>query len=280
VQVLLDVVNAQHGTSFTVCGYLAGGTRGAWQIAEPGGRRAVLKRGWGQHLDRITPIADALQARGYPIPHIVLGGTTPNGESYHVQEFISGEPIARLTPNLLRQLLRLVELQADLRPQTDQDWSTYVEHVVFRGESGWTPALRGHSTATAELLAAIERATRPFVRTRLPIDDAVHGDLGAYNVLARDGQITAVIDYAAIGRGTRAIDLAILLGQEYDELDDRMRAELSTRVHRIAAPAGAAICIAYQIVNLVAYAIQAHPPSSLPRYVARGWRMLHDLQQL
>jgi aminoglycoside phosphotransferase (APT) family kinase protein len=140
--------------------------------------------------------------------------------------------------------------------------------------------VRAHSAATAALLDAIACAARPFRRTRLSVADAVHGDLGASNVLAQDGHVTAVIDYAAIGRGTRAVDLAILLGQEYEEFDDQMRATLYAHLLRAAGAAGATVCVAYQIVNLVAYAIQHHPRPSLPRYVARGWRLLHDLQQL
>ena len=146
---LLRFVNARHGTAFELRGYLEGGTRGAWEVAAPGGRRAVLKRGWGEHLGRIRPVVDALRARGYPTPRLLLGGRAPDGGSYHVQEWAPGAPVARLTPALLRQIVDLIELQADLRPDTDPDWSAYARAVVFEGESGWATALRPRSGATA-----------------------------------------------------------------------------------------------------------------------------------
>ena len=222
----------------------------------------------------------ALRARGYPTPRFLLGGRAPDGGSYHVQEWAPGAPVARLTPALLRQIVDLVELQADLRPDTDQDWSAYVRAVVFAGESGWAAALRAHSGATAALLDAVERATRPLRATRLPNADAVHGDLGAYNVLAAGGRVTAVVDLAAVGRGTRAVDLAILLGQGYADLDAGQRDALCARMRAAAGPQGAAVCVAYQILNLVAYAIAEHPPGELPAYVDRGWRLLDDLRRL
>jgi len=277
---LLRFVNAQHGTSFELRGYLEGGTRGAWEIAEPNGRRAVLKRGWGEHLGRIRPLLEQLRARGYPAPDIFLGGRTPDGGSYYVQSLVPGSPIDRLTPGLLRQIMALIELQADLHPDTDQDQSNYVRNVVFHGESGWPEALRAHSHATAELLTAIERTTHPFASTQLPVIDAVHGDLGASNVLAHNGQVTAVIDIAQVGRGTRIIDLAILLGQEYEDLDGDLRDDVYARMMDISGRGTTTICVAYQIINLVAYAIAKHPPESLPRYVDRGHHMLHDLKRL
>jgi aminoglycoside phosphotransferase (APT) family kinase protein len=277
---LLRFVNARHGTAFALRGYLEGGTRGAWEVVAPGGRRVVLKRGWGEHLGRIRPVVEALRARGYPTPRFLLGGRAPDGGSYHVQEWMPGAPVERLTPELLRQIVELIELQADLRPDTDQDWSAYVRAVVFEGEAGWAATLRAHSGATAALLDGVERATRPLRATRLPVADAVHGDLGAYNVLAAGGRVTAVVDLASVGRGTRAVDLAILLGQGYADLDAGQRDALYARMRAAAGPPGAAVCAAYQIINLVAYAIAEHDPASVPDVVDRGRRMLADLRRL
>jgi aminoglycoside phosphotransferase (APT) family kinase protein len=45
----------------------------------------------------------------------------------------------------------------------------------------------------------------------LPTSDLVHGDLNLGNVLARGGAITGVVDWDAIGLGSRAVDLTGLL---------------------------------------------------------------------
>jgi hypothetical protein len=231
-------------------------------------------------LGRIRPIVEALRARGYPTPRFLLGGRAPGSGSYHVQEWMPGAPVERLTPGLLRQITDLIELQAGLWPDTDQDWSAYARAVVFAGESGWTAAMRAHSRATAALLGAVERATRPLVGAPLPVADAVHGDLGAYNVLAARGRVTAVVDLASVGRGTRALDLAVLLGQGYAELGEGQRDGLYARMRAAAGPRGAAVCVAYQILNLVAYAVAEHPPQDVPKHVERGRRMLGDLRRL
>ena len=59
-----------------------------------------------------------------------------------------------------------------------------------------------------------------------------------------------------------------------------MRAAVYERLLQAAGPSGTTICVVYQIVNLVAYAIQSLPPPSLAGYVARGWRLLDDLKQV
>ncbi|HEX5505577.1 MAG TPA: aminoglycoside phosphotransferase family protein [Thermomicrobiales bacterium] len=278
---LLRFINAAHGTSFSVVGKCAGGTRGAYEIADPTGRRAVLKSdprpSWIAQLRRVVPITEHLRAIGYPTPRIHFVGVAPDGMPYYVQDFALGAPMAALTPDNLDLLLALNDRQANQHVATEQNWSAYVWRVVFAGESGWAATLRGHAPATADLLAAVEALTRRYRDTRLPTADVVHGDFSPDNVLVLDGRVTAVIDFAAAGRGTRAIDLARLLVWSYDDLDASSRQRLHARIRDIAGVAGLTICLAEQILDLIAYTIDHHAPADVAQAVRLGRRLLDEL---
>lgn len=279
---LLHFINARHGASFSVVGKCAGGIWGAYEIADRTGRRAVVKSGprpsWIAQLRRVVPITEQMRAVGYPTPRIHFVGVAPDGMPYYVQDFALGLPMAALTPDNLDLLLALNDRQANQHIATEQNWSAYVWRVVFAGESGWAAALRGHSPATADLLAAVEALTRRYRGTRLPTADVVHGDFLPDNVLVLDGRVTAVIDFAAAGRGTRAIDLARLLVWSYDDLEAALRGRLIARIRDIAGVAGLAICLADQIIGLVAFMIDHRAPADVERAIQQGWRLLDDLK--
>lgn len=278
---LLRFVNAAHDTAFSVVGKCAGGIWGAYEIADPTGQRAVLKSGprpsWIKQLRRVVPITEHMRAVGYPTPRVHFVGVAPDGMPYYVQDFAPGVPMAALTPDNLDLLLALNDQQADQHIATEQNWSSYVWRVVFAGESGWAAALRGHSPATAELLVAVEALTRRYRDARLPTADVVHGDFSPDNVLVLDGRVTAVIDFAAAGRGTRAIDLARLLVWSYDDLDVSSRKRLHARIRDVAGVAGHTICLADQILGLVAYMIDHRAPADIEQAVRLGWRLLDQL---
>jgi aminoglycoside phosphotransferase (APT) family kinase protein len=278
---LLDFINAQHETAFALVGKCAGGTRGAYEIAEPTGRRAVLKFGpeldWGRLSRRAVPIIERMRAVGYPTPGILCGGAAPGGAFYYVQESAPGTPLDVLTPANLELLLALNDQQSNHNIATDQDWSAYAQRVVFEGESGWADDVRAHSVETEALLGALEVATRPHADVALSSTDVVHGDFLPANVLVRDGRVTAVIDFAYAGRGTRALDLARLLVWCYDDLDVSSRDRLYARIGAIAGTEGRSICVAEQLIELVAFMIGYHDRESVDHAVRVGWWILADL---
>lgn len=278
---LLRFINAEHGMAFSVVGKCAGGVRGAYEIADPTGQRAVLKSGprpsWIKQLRRVVPITEQVRAVGYPTPRVHFVGVAPDGMPYHVQDFAPGAPMAALTSGNLDLLLALNDRQANQRVATEQNWSAYVWRVVFAGESGWAATLRGHSPATADLLAAVEALTRRYRDTRLPTADVVHGDFSPDNVLVLDGRVTAVIDFAAAGCGTRAIDLARLLVWSYDDLDAPLRNRLYARIRDIAGVAGLTICLAEQLLDVLAYMIDHRATADVAQAVRLGWRILDEL---
>jgi aminoglycoside phosphotransferase (APT) family kinase protein len=240
VAALLRHVNQQHGRAFSLVAKCDGGTRGAYEVAE-GKARAILKfgrgQGWLTRIRRAESIAGPLRASGYPSPRNLVLGIAPDDSWYQVQELVPGAPMsAPLSPADLELLLALNDLQADRRASTEEpypDWSRYILDVVFAGASGWTDALRSHSGETRALLAALQSAAAPHAATPLPSTDVVHGDFLPENVLVCDGHVSAVIDTAAMGYGTRVHDLARVLVWWYDDMVMPLRRRLADRLTEI-----------------------------------------------
>jgi aminoglycoside phosphotransferase len=195
---VVAVINQRHNWNWKLDRRCSGGLQGgAWQLSEPGGGKAILK--WSTRPRFFTERRSAAMAKilaaGYPTPAwLAVGRTADSG--YLLEEFIPGEPI-EFTASAARQLVDVIELQAGLAPDLDQNWSTYV----------------AADTDAAEYVSALDAdLVRKFQRLRtdveMPGSDMVHGDFNSCNVLAENGRITGVIDIEAFGRGTRAIDYA------------------------------------------------------------------------
>jgi aminoglycoside phosphotransferase (APT) family kinase protein len=280
---LLAYINAHHATAFELAGKLPGGHQdGAYVLADPQGRRAVLKQ---LFAPRALPIMRRLHALGYPTPDVLYDGIAGDGTTYLVQEFVGGTPIATLTDAFLDQILALNELQANLNPRPRanalESWSGYVYEVVFARASVWARALGDHSAATSALLQALQQATSRYATTVLPNTDAVHGDLHNGNILAEHGQITGVIDMVYAGYGTRAIDLVTLLhtidSDEYaPAVRDRLRAYVIERFGMDVY----AICMAYRAIVTVEWAIRHRRPDMIDYFVRAGWLVCEDLKGL
>jgi aminoglycoside phosphotransferase (APT) family kinase protein len=280
---LLTYINARHATSFELAGKLPGGHQdGAYALAEPSGRRAVLKQ---LFAPRALPIMRRLRAIGYSTPDVLYAGTADDGTTYLVQEFVPGAPIDMLTDAYLDQIIALNDLQANLNPHPEanglESWSGYVYEAVFARTSVWVTALCNHSQATASLFTALRLATNQYAATVLPNTDVVHGDLHSGNILVEHGQITGVIDMAYAGYGTRAIDLATMLhtmdSNDYAPVvHNRLRALVIERF----GPDVYAICMAYRVIVTVAWAIRQGLPDWLDLFVRAGWAICDDLTGL
>ena len=151
----------------------------------------------------------ALASRGYPAPKMLWHGLLDDRWSVVVLERLPGEPLRTLDDSALEALLALVELQRGL----DVDpggWNSaeWIERVLFDRWEGWWEAAEVAAPETSRRLHAFVEPARGY---RLPAGDLVHGDLNLSNVLAEGGTITGVVDWDAIGYGSRAADLAGLL---------------------------------------------------------------------
>jgi aminoglycoside phosphotransferase (APT) family kinase protein len=152
-----------------------------------------------------------LGARGYPVPTIVWHGMLDN--DWHVAAWrrLPGRSLTSLTPPMLEELLRLVELQADAGiPAGDRDFTGYVGNVLFDGwDEVWPDAARAGAGA-AELCERLRRWLEPVWGLRLPPADFANNDLNLSNVLADGERITGVVDWDEFALGSRALDLVVL----------------------------------------------------------------------
>lgn len=255
---LLDSINARHGTHLRLVGRLPGGTRGAWEVAGPDGRRAVLKRGqgaaWLDRARRAAVVSEQMRVVGYPTARYLVVGETPDGTAYQIHEFLPGTAPSQLTEGTLETILTLVELQAGRCATPERSWSAWARGIVFADGEGWAGMLRAHSDETGELMRALDAAAARHRDAPLGEGDVVHGDFSAEHVLMVDGRVTGVVDFDQVGCGTRALDLAVLLGRHHEELGPRLRDRPHGRIVGIAGPVGAAVCLAYQVVDGVAWA--------------------------
>lgn len=211
---VITSINERHATGWSPVGRLPGGHRqGAHELRGPRGERAVLK--WHPRDPSAAQLAAAarsveeLRARGWPTSRWLAHGALPKGAVYIVEEFVEGVVPTRLTHDGLEQLLHANRLQAEVRPETPQDWSTYIHAVVFDGAADLVARMRARSV-TAELLSRLEHVTADLRSLRLPTTDLVHGDFVLRNMLIAHGSLR-IVDTAHVGKGTRAYDLAALL---------------------------------------------------------------------
>ena len=211
---MVPLLNQRHGTTWSLVGRLPGGyLQGAYEIRGSGGERGVLK--WhptdleASQLVAAARSVEGLHAGGWPTARWLAHGVMPEGGAYIVEEFVDGVVPTRLGAAGLEQLLRANRLQADMHPDTEQDWSSYIHRVVFDGEADLVARMRARPV-TARLLSRLERLTADARSLDLPTTDLVHGDFVLRNMLVADGALR-IIDTAHVGKGTRAYDLACLL---------------------------------------------------------------------
>lgn len=210
---------------------------------------------------------EELRARGWPTPRWLANGTLPEGTAYIIEDFVVGVVPAQIDGDGLDQLLIANRLQANVRPDTEHDWSSYIHRVVFDGEAGLVDRMRARPV-TAALLSRLERLTEGARALRLPTTDFVHGDFVLRNMLVAEGSLR-IIDTAHVGKGTRAYDLAALLlettvegGWAEPTIDPaRVEAECLS----IVGPAGLRVCLAGRMLHYIVFgdAWRDYDPSSL-----------------
>ncbi|WP_091532074.1 phosphotransferase [Microlunatus soli] len=172
-------------------------------------------------LDRGIRCAAVMAARQVPIPRLLERGIVAD-HSYLIYEFVEGEWPPSIDLGLARQMLTLIDRQRDAAPGPEpRSAPALLATMLTDGDATLdiAPArLREHPagrTILTTTLAALEACDPRNLRTT----DIVHGDFAPENLLVRDGEITAVVDWEQARVGDVGFDLA---GMIYDiEIGDK-----------------------------------------------------------
>jgi hypothetical protein len=231
---VLGYVNRVHSTSYQLNSRLGGTDPSCVYLLDgPGGSHAVLK--WirdpaaAPQVQYAAPLIAAAQTAGWTTPAWLASGTTPSGFPYEVQEHAPGSPAERVTTQLVRAVLPVIDHQAGLAPAAGHDWSADDQRVVSGAEPGPAGTLAAFSPDGAAFVATVRAWTERFGPVTPPTGDLVHGHLGPGNVLVDDGHVTALTGAEALGKGSRLHDVAslavhaLLWDGEPDALDGLLR---------------------------------------------------------
>ena len=252
--------------------------RGVWRAEGEGGALLVKERPDPQAAAGEpwrAGLLHELRQRGHRIPDRLWYGPLPGGSFAVVDRWVDADPLVRLDAATVEELLALVELQADVEHPLGHgfDVSEWISLVLFDGWEGWWDAAQSASRNAAELCERLRRLVEPVRHRRLPVRDAVHHDLNVSNVLVADGAIAAVVDWDALGLGSRALDVAALLA-EWHRLriaDPASAAEggdvrLLERLERIDGDDGLRLAIGYRCVAVLGVSAGRDPPAAFARH--------------
>ncbi|GAB2665138.1 phosphotransferase [Kribbella swartbergensis] len=251
-----------------------------WFLTGPDRGRAFLKIDAGSlnDLHATAAVVDKLRSRGYPTPRWLFVGQIESGHTYHVQEVVPGElaPLGAPATTLGKQLIELVEFNAGFDPRPDRDVSSFVV-------SHFAACLADLRRAAPGLRPVVDRYAQLADRlglTELPSGEFVHGDFHFYNVLVRNGRVSAVIDVEACGSGTRAIDYGRLLRDTYFGADGNhdVRTMIKRAGEAVAGPEVLAFCTAAAAIDNLHWRVH-HRPIKIPSMLPGFERLAIDLAQ-
>ena len=280
---ILDDVARVVGAEVALLGRLPGGLNaGAVRVQLAGGADAVLKavpRAHPNQLDetmRARRIVEHMRERGYPTPAWLGVGATAT-HVWHLMDFVDAAPAPQLTPSVVEQLMKIIELQAGQASEPYDHWS-YAWGVA----TGREPAVVGLSGFSAKVSALVERLRLVGAGVPPPTaaPDMVHADLNPSNVLVRGGTVVATVDIDNAGSGTRATDLITLQWHTFQPPLDEVRGRLWTRILRVVGWEQAGVLTATQILLQLEWPIRLGRHDVLPGVVERGHRALDELNAL
>lgn len=194
-------------------------------VTDTDGREWVLREppaGTTHDVRREATIIKALAGSGIPVPRVVGNGYARGGGSFFVMQRMPGSPLEsaddaraidpqerhQLGLRVIRTLARLHTLHPASVGLTGST-TPYVERQIHRMSDAW---LRLGSDSAHD---PAWRAVRARLLARLPLQPAsavvMHGDFRLSNLLVRDGEITAVLDWELCTAGDPLADLAWLL---------------------------------------------------------------------
>ncbi len=283
----LAAVNERRRGALTLLQRYPEGEQGAYLVADPRGRRYVLK--WRPEtdernvLDRLRfarAVTRRLRRLRYPAPAYQMIGTARAG-TYWLQTALPGRPMAHqahLTSRLLPRLLALHARHVGRAPANSPDvWPDEVVNTVLVGGDGYClhHALREHSATTRDLLWTLQALVVAH-RAALPLrHDIVHFDFQPMNVLTDGETISGVVDWDGARAGDAAFDLATLLFYTYE--DAQVRAMLWAHGLAMTTPGAFAVYLAHIILRQTDWSLRLHAAPTAARYIARGQEIVREL---
>lgn len=279
---ILGYVNRVHSTGYQLNSRLGGTDPSCVYLLDgPGGSHAVLK--WirdpatAPQVQYAAPLIAAARAAGWTTPAWLASGTTPSGFPYQVQEYAPGAPAERVTAQLLRAVLPVIDHQTGLAPAAGHDWSADDQRIVSAGEPDPAETLTAFSADGAAFVATVRAWTDRFGPVTLPTDDLVHGHLGPGNVLIDGGHVTALTGAQALGRGSRLHDIASLAVHAllWDGQPEAL-GELLSYAANHACPGEFEVSLAACLLTVLADGI-AHNPENASQLISRATAALGRL---
>jgi hypothetical protein len=270
----LAALNDEFGERYVLAGKLAGGyQQGAYELRHPDGHRAVLKLWHGprplDHARDAARLVDLARSAGWRTPAWLHIGATAAGHPYEVQEFVVGEHRQRLDDDTLDRLLELNDKQADVRPATNHDWSAYAGDVVFNDRDGMLSELARCCAEGRDLAEAMRAACPSLSDDGPPTGDLVCGVFSLENILFDEAGDPVVVDVEAIGKGTRAFDLAVLYSRTdaYDH-DPVLGRRLRAAAEAVAGREVFNVCLAAEVIGIASFGLR-HWPTDVPALCQR-----------
>ncbi len=282
IENLLAFINKTHNTKYSIIKKFSEGYRGAYEIVDQSGIRAVLKCStdpkWINQLKRVLPVVERMRLVNYPTPTFLFIGISDDEVPYHVQTLIDGSPLKAITKFNIDRILEIIEIQAGLGKESDNNWSDYVYNVVYNDASGWKSNVSSYSSESSELVSTIEVILAQFRDTVLPTNDVVHGDFLTDNILQNNGEIVSIIDFESSGKGCRAIDLAQLF--VWSDIDLELRKVILDRMILVSNKSISIICLAYEMICIINFMIENQTPNDVEASMILARKILGYIQEL
>jgi Ser/Thr protein kinase RdoA (MazF antagonist) len=192
------------------------------------------------------------------MPRWLAHGGLADGGLYVVTDLAAGTQPTQYTDAVVDAFLAAIDLQAGLATGAtiDQDWSTYVRGVTFGGVPHLIQRddLVRFSESGRRLVAVVDERCAGLHDVALPMDDLVHGDVGLDNALFERHVLVALVDAQAVGRGTRAVDIASMLRHAaYLGADPSVVRRLHDAGDAVAGPDVFAVCLAAAILSVLSF---------------------------
>jgi hypothetical protein len=278
---LVDAINRRHGAGLHLLREKPGGESGSarWLIDESG-NRYLLKFGNGREFRwrEAAAITARIRVKGYPATEYVITGEH-RATAYVIRKAIAGTRMKELTPETLKRILALNELQKNAARNVEVDWPARIVESIESGFTDWCrhDSLADYSRETSEMLEEVKR-TVPARSRKFRTSDAVHFDFQSANIVVHNREITGVIDWEGCCAGDRAFDLVTLAYYSLEQA--RFARVLIDRACVISGSVAVALYLGHTILRQMDWSIRHHKRAVILRYLGTSRRALEMLRDL